>query len=105
MPVRSRLVGANVCQFGDSDGGECDNDVGGDRAERNSPDMSVISTWTAFKVSLSLDLSDSSVIDGLAMFAFLDSSTPGKRSAAGWSKLSRQKGELDPAEYRWRPWG
>jgi hypothetical protein len=31
------------------------------------PDMSVISTWTAFNVSRSLDLSESSVIDGAAM--------------------------------------
>jgi len=29
--------------------------------------MSVISTWTALRVSVSLDLSESSVIDGLAM--------------------------------------
>jgi hypothetical protein len=41
---------------------------------KDLPDMSVISTWTAFKVSLSLDLRESSVIDGLVMFAYLASS-------------------------------
>lgn len=36
--------------------------------------MSVISTWTAFRVSLSLASREASVIDGLAMLAFQDCS-------------------------------
>lgn len=56
--------------------------------------MSVISTWTAFRLSRSFDSSEASVIDGFAMLASLDGSAQNLgvlSNAAVWFEMSSQK--------------